>query len=60
MSDFAALRSAIEWEPHRLVMFAFDLLFIDGTDVRRLPLLEPREKLRKLVPVAPRSAIQVQ
>jgi bifunctional non-homologous end joining protein LigD len=27
VSDFAALRAAIEGAPHRLVMFAFDLLF---------------------------------
>ncbi len=36
VSDFAALRAAIEREPHRLVMFAFDLLFLDGADLRRL------------------------
>jgi hypothetical protein len=39
LSDFAALRAAIEGAPHRLVMFAFDLLFLDGEDLRRLPLL---------------------
>jgi ATP-dependent DNA ligase len=32
VSDFAVLRAAIKREPHRLVMFAFDLLFIDGAD----------------------------
>ena len=40
LSDFAALRAAIEGAPHRLVMFAFDLLFQDGEDLRRLPLIE--------------------
>jgi hypothetical protein len=35
-----------------------NLLFIDGTDVRRLPLIERREKLRQLVPVDARSPIQ--
>src|SRR5688572_3868744 len=30
LSDFGALRAAIEDGPHRLVMFAFDLLFLDG------------------------------
>ena len=39
-------------------MFAFDLLFMDGTDVRRLPLVERREELRKLIPMNPRGAIQ--
>jgi bifunctional non-homologous end joining protein LigD len=39
VSDFAALRAAIDRE-HRLVLFAFDLLFLDGRDLRRLPLIE--------------------
>jgi hypothetical protein len=30
VSDFAALRAAIDREPHRLVMLAFDLLFLNG------------------------------
>jgi bifunctional non-homologous end joining protein LigD len=51
VSDFAALRAAIHREPHRLVMFAFDLLFIDGEDVRRLPLVERRAKLHRLIPL---------
>jgi bifunctional non-homologous end joining protein LigD len=58
VSDFAALRAAIEWEPHRLVMFGFDLLFLDGADLRRLPLIERREKLRKLIPMDPTRCIQ--
>ena len=53
-----ALRAAIDREPHRLVLFAFDLLFLDGQDLRRLPLMERREKLRKLIPGDPASAIQ--
>jgi ATP-dependent DNA ligase len=36
-------------------VFAFDLLF-DGADLRRLPLIERRQKLRKLTPMDPRSA----
>src|SRR5215207_9220437 len=58
ISDFAALRAAIDRAPHRLVMFAFDLLFLDGADLRRQPLIERREKLRTLVPIDPRRAIQ--
>jgi bifunctional non-homologous end joining protein LigD len=48
-SDFAALRSAITAEPHRLVLYAFDLLVLDGDDLRKLPLLERREMLEELV-----------
>jgi bifunctional non-homologous end joining protein LigD len=40
ISDFDALRSAIHKARHRLVLFAFDLLHLDGEDLRRTPLLE--------------------
>jgi DNA ligase D-like protein (predicted ligase) len=58
ISDFAALRAAIEGASHRLVMFAFDLLFLDGKDLRRLPLIERRAKLRQLVLPDVRSPLQ--
>jgi bifunctional non-homologous end joining protein LigD len=58
LSDFAALRAAIDGAPHRLVMFAFDLLWLDGEDLRRLPLIERREKLHRLLPKDSRCAIQ--
>jgi bifunctional non-homologous end joining protein LigD len=57
-SDFVALRQAIEKEPHRLVFFAFDLLFLDGADLRDCPLIERREKLREIIPAIPRLPIQ--
>jgi hypothetical protein len=41
VSDFAALRAAIDREPHRLVFFAFDLLFLNGQDWRREPRSSP-------------------
>jgi bifunctional non-homologous end joining protein LigD len=40
ITDFDALRSAIHKAPHRIVFFAFDLLHLDGQDLRRTPLLE--------------------
>jgi ATP dependent DNA ligase domain len=42
-SDYAALRDAIEGEPHRLIFFAFDLLHLNGRDLRAAPLIERRE-----------------
>lgn len=48
-SDFAALRRAIEGEPHRLVFYAFDLLVLGERDLRRLPLAERRELLARLI-----------
>src|SRR5690349_14844480 len=35
ITDFPALRSAIYRAPHRIVFFAFDLLHLDGQDLRR-------------------------
>ncbi len=58
ISDFDALRSAIHKAPHRLVFFAFDLLHLDGEDLRRMPLIERRAALRKLIEPDPRSPIQ--
>jgi bifunctional non-homologous end joining protein LigD len=58
ISDFDALRSAIHKAPHRIVFFAFDLLHLDGQDLRGQPLMERRALLRKLVKHDPRSPIQ--
>jgi bifunctional non-homologous end joining protein LigD len=57
-SDFEALRSAIYKAPHRIVFFAFDLLHLDGQDLRKAPLLERRSALRKLIEPDPRSPVQ--
>jgi DNA ligase D-like protein (predicted ligase) len=58
VSNFAALRAAMDREPHRLVLFAFDLLFLNGRDWRREPLLERRSRLEGLIDKDPRGAIQ--
>jgi bifunctional non-homologous end joining protein LigD len=55
ISDFEALRSAIHKAPHRIVFFAFDLLHLDGQDLRRTPLIERRAALRKVIEPDPRS-----
>ena len=49
VSDFEALRSAIRWQPHKLLFYAFDVLHLDGEDLRDQPLLERRAKLKELV-----------
>ena len=58
ITDFNALRSAIYTAPHRLVFFAFDLLHLDGQDLRGQPLMERRALLRKLIKPDTRSPIQ--
>jgi ATP-dependent DNA ligase len=49
VSDFHALRAAMTREPHRVVFFAFDLLHLDGKDLRRLRLVERRSRLKELL-----------
>src|SRR6187399_253508 len=50
VSDFESLKSAIRWRPQKLIFGAFDLLHLNGKDLRERPLLERRTKLRELVP----------
>jgi ATP-dependent DNA ligase len=49
-SDFEALSSAIRWQPDKLILYAFDLLHLNGRDLRSAPLLERRAKLNELIP----------
>ena len=56
MSDFRALRS--KRRGHEAVLFAFDLIEHDGTDLRDLPLIERKRRLAKLIGKAKRRSIQ--
>jgi bifunctional non-homologous end joining protein LigD len=48
--DFAALQAALsERRTNDLVFFAFDLLFADGEDLRRLSLTQRKEKLSEML-----------
>jgi bifunctional non-homologous end joining protein LigD len=48
--DFSAMQAALsDGRTDDLVFFAFDLLFAEGEDLRRLPLLARKERLRKLL-----------
>jgi len=53
VTDFAQLPGAIRKNPARLIFFAFDLLHLDGEDLRAKPLEERRAKLRWLLQHAP-------
>jgi bifunctional non-homologous end joining protein LigD len=55
VSEFDALQSAIRYQPHRLVFFAFDLLHLDGEDLRRKPLIDRRAKLARIIEPGSRS-----
>jgi hypothetical protein len=49
LTDFQALRSAMRWKPGRLVFVAFDLLHLEGEELRKLPLIERRARLAALL-----------
>jgi ATP-dependent DNA ligase len=50
VSDFDALNSVIRWHPQSLIFCAFDVLHLNGKDLRDRLLLERRAKLKKLIP----------
>ena len=57
VTDFGALRSSIKRAPQNLVMFAFDLLGLNGKDLRQTPLIDRRRRLQDLVGANPDSRI---
>jgi bifunctional non-homologous end joining protein LigD len=57
-SDFHAVKTGIALGGRGLVFIAFDLLFLDGKDLRAAPIEDRREKLRRLVPTSPKSRLQ--
>jgi ATP-dependent DNA ligase len=55
ISDFDAIRSAMRWQPDRLMLCAFDLMHLDGKDLRFRSLEERRDRLRALLRKTPPS-----
>ncbi|MBZ9709468.1 ATP-dependent DNA ligase [Mesorhizobium sp. ESP7-2] len=50
LSDFGALRKAITNRQHDLYFVAFDLLHVNGYDLRDMPLEDRREILAEMIP----------
>ena len=48
--SFSALQDALSRGSRDLTLFAFDLLSLDGEDLKRLPNLERKELLRTIIP----------
>jgi ATP-dependent DNA ligase len=48
-SDFDGFKRALSQEPERLVFMRFDLLRLNGEDMRTMPLIERRQRLQELV-----------
>jgi bifunctional non-homologous end joining protein LigD len=54
--DFSMLQAALsEGKTDNLIFFAFDLLFADGEDLRRVPLGERKQRLKKLLEARAKS-----
>lgn len=50
LSDFSGLQNWFTTGKGRLVLYVFDLLFLDGEDLRDLPLVDRKQRLRGLLP----------
>jgi bifunctional non-homologous end joining protein LigD len=48
-TDFSVLQSQLRGKSDKIVMVAFDLLYLNGYDLRKLPLIERKKHLRKLI-----------
>lgn len=60
ISDFQALQNAIKQNPRRSMLFAFDLLHLDGYDLRKASLLDRKTLLVELLQDEPgRGALRL-
>lgn len=48
-TDFSVLQNQLRGKSDTIVMVAFDLLYLNGYDLRKLPLIERKEHLKKLI-----------
>src|SRR6478735_6486146 len=48
-TDFSVLQNELKGRSTKIVMVAFDLLYLNGYDLRNLPLIERKAVLKKLV-----------
>lgn len=48
-TDFSVLQNELKGKSTKIVMVAFDLLYLNGYDLRKLPLIERKAHLKKLV-----------
>jgi bifunctional non-homologous end joining protein LigD len=48
-TDFSVLQNELKGRSKRIVMVAFDLLYLNGYDLRKLPLFERKALLKKII-----------
>jgi hypothetical protein len=55
VSDFSALQADLsEGSTDRFVLYPFDIMYLDGFDIRRVPLIERKHMVHSLLAPAPR------
>jgi len=60
VSSFSALQAALsEGASRKLVFFVFDLLFIEGEDLRSRPLEERKQRLKTLIEALPKRSAAI-
>ena len=47
-TDFSVLQNELKGKSNKIVMVAFDLLYLNGYDLRKLPLIERKTHLKKI------------
>ena len=57
-SDFEAVSSAMRWRPHSIILYAFDLMHLNGKDLRQQTLSVRRSILKALLGSDEESRIQ--
>jgi bifunctional non-homologous end joining protein LigD len=48
-TDFSVLQNELKGKSTRIVLVAFDLLYLNGYDLRKLPLVERKAQLKKII-----------
>ncbi|MGY8706008.1 non-homologous end-joining DNA ligase [Bradyrhizobium sp. 18BD] len=48
-TDFSVLQNELKGKSKSIVLVAFDLLYLDGRDIRKLPLFQRKAELKKIV-----------
>ncbi len=48
-TDFSVLQNELKGSSTRIVLIAFDLLYLNGGDLRKLPLFERKAELKKII-----------
>jgi bifunctional non-homologous end joining protein LigD len=48
-TDFSVLQNELKGQSTKIVLVAFDLLYLNGNDLRKLPLIERKKHLKKII-----------